>query len=230
MPAPVSLTQALLGSDPDADRQPATALRLALAQRDVEQPLHVHRKGQLVLALQGGVSCEVPQALWMVPPHHAVWIPGGVPHSNRATENASIYFLFVEPGVAALPSSCCTLAISPLLRELILYLAGQPPDYPVGGPTARLVTVLLEHLAAASVEQLHLPTSGHPKLRRIAQALAEDPSDRSTLGEWAGRLAMSERTLARLVARETGLSFGRWRQQLHLVVALRELSAGAAVH
>jgi AraC-like DNA-binding protein len=26
-----------------------------------------------------------------------------------------------------------------------------------------------------------------------------------------------------------GLTFGRWRQQLHLIVALRELSAGASV-
>ncbi len=29
--------------------------------------------------------------------------------------------------------------------------------------------------------------------------------------------------------RETGLTFGRWRQQLHLVVALRELASGAKV-
>lgn len=40
---------------------------------------------------------------------------------------------------------------------------------------------------------------------------------------------MSERSLARLVATETGLSFGRWRQQLHLIVALRELASGATV-
>jgi len=40
---------------------------------------------------------------------------------------------------------------------------------------------------------------------------------------------VSERTLARLVVRETGLPFGRWRQQLHLIVALRQLSAGASV-
>jgi len=31
------------------------------------------------------------------------------------------------------------------------------------------------------------------------------------------------------VVRETGLTFGRWRQQLHLIVAIRELSSGATV-
>ncbi|BBC74012.1 hypothetical protein AEB_P3144 [Altererythrobacter sp. B11] len=43
------------------------------------------------------------------------------------------------------------------------------------------------------------------------------------------RVAMSERSLARLMVRETGLTFGRWRQQLHLVVALRELAGGSPV-
>ncbi len=33
--------------------------------------------------------------------------------------------------------------------------------------------------------------------------------------------AMSERNLARLVVKETGLSFRRWRHQLQLITALR---------
>lgn len=229
MPRIGPLSLALRGRDPDTDVRPVAALHLALDERDVEQPVHFHRKGQLVLALHGGVTCEVPKAMWMVPPHHAVWIPGGVPHSNRATSNAEIYFLFVEPGAADMPTACCTLAISPLVRELIKHLAVLGQDYPDDGPTARLVAVLLEHLVAAPVEQLHLPVSGHPKLRRIADALAQDPADRRTLADWASRLAVSERTLARLVLRETGLSFGRWRQQFHLIVALRQLSEGASV-
>ncbi len=215
--------------DPDAYEQPAVALRLDVEQNDAEQPVHRHRKGQLVLALRGGVTCEVPKAIWMVPPQHAVWIPGGMPHSNRATDNARIGFLFVEPGAAPMPDECCTLAISPLLRELIQHLADQPPVYPGEGATARLVAVLLEQLAAAPVEQLHLPVSRHPNIRRIVDALTADPADRTTLAQWAPRLAMSERTLARLVAKETGLTFGRWRRQLHLIVALRQLAAGASV-
>ena len=47
--------------------------------------------------------------------------------------------------------------------------------------------------------------------------------------EGATRLATSERTLARLVESTTGLSFGRWRQQLHLIIALRELASGVPV-
>src|SRR5690606_1301742 len=105
--------------DPDATTSPAVALRLDVADNDSEAPVHQHRKGQLVFALKGGVVCEVPNALWMVPPNCAVWVPGGMPHSNRATANARLCFLFVEPGAAKMPRDCCTLVISPLLRELI---------------------------------------------------------------------------------------------------------------
>ncbi|QKV52432.1 AraC family transcriptional regulator [Comamonas antarctica] len=224
MTTPSALSDLLCRHDTDGDHCAAVALNVEIAQNDVEQPVHRHRKGQLVLALHGSVTCEVPQALWMVPPQHAVWIPGGMPHSNRATDNARICFLFIEPDAARMPQQCCTLAISPLVRELIQHLAAQPAR-----SAARVTELLLELLVEAPVQQLHLPMSNHPKIRRMARALGKDPSDRTPLAEWAARLAMSERTLARLVAQETGLSFGRWRQQLHLLVALRQLSEGATV-
>lgn len=223
------ITHSLCHYDADGDTLPAVALRVEVAQRDAEQPIHQHRKGQLVLALRGGVTCSVSQAMWMVPPHHAVWIPGGMPHSNRATDNASICFLFVEPEAAPLPAQCRTLAISPMVRELIQHLADQGQAYDPDGPTARLARVLVEQLGAMPVEMLHLPISHHPKIRRIAHVLARDPADRTTLAEWAGQLALSDRSLARLVKRETGLTFGRWRQQLHMIVAMQQLSGGATV-
>jgi AraC-like DNA-binding protein len=79
------------------------------------------------------------------------------------------------------------------------------------------------------VEHLHLPMSRDPKLRQIAEALMKDPADRGTLAQWAARVAMSERSLARLIVKETGLTFGRWRQQFHLIIALQQLSAGMSV-
>ncbi|HHW64501.1 MAG TPA: helix-turn-helix transcriptional regulator [Rhodocyclaceae bacterium] len=215
--------------DPDRSTSPAIALRVEVAEHESEAPVHQHRKSQLVLALHGGVVCEVPGAVWVVPPNCAVWVPSGMPHSNRATPNARICLLFVEPGAVALPDTCCTLAISPLVRELIQHLAGLPHDYAPDSATGRIARVLLDELPNMPVERLHLPTSSEPRIRRIADALIRDPADRSTLPEWARRVALSERSLARLMRRETGLSFGRWRQQLQLLIALRELAAGASV-
>jgi AraC-like DNA-binding protein len=55
------------------------------------------------------------------------------------------------------------------------------------------------------------------------------PADRGTLEIWARRAGMSERTLLRLISRETGMSFGRWRQQLCVVLAVKWLAGGASI-
>jgi AraC-like DNA-binding protein len=213
--------------DVDDVLAPAIAVRVDVTETKTEVPDHRHRKAQLVFALGGGVTCRVPSGLWMVPPHCGVWIPRGMVHSNIATANARIFFVYVEPGAADLLDRCCTLSISPLLRELIVELSDHVPDDDARGEL--LTRVLLTELPRMPVQQLHLPISSEPRLRRIASALAEDPADRSTLAEWANRVALSESSLARLVIKETGLTFGRWRQQLHLIVAMRELASGASV-
>ncbi|RWP88703.1 MAG: AraC family transcriptional regulator [Mesorhizobium sp.] len=216
-----------LDFDVDDLSAPAIAVRVDIPETRAEVPSHWHRKGQLVFALAGGVTCRVPSGLWMVPPHCGVWIPGGMEHSNVATANARIFFVYIEPGAADLPERCCTLSISPLLRELIIELSDRLQDDEARGEL--LTKMLLTELPRMPVQQLHLPISSEPRLNRIAEALAQDPADRSTLADWAKRMALSESSLAHLVAKETGLSFGRWRQQLHLIVAIRELASGKSV-
>lgn len=213
----------------DTFEQSVIALQVETEKNDVEHLPHRHRKGQLILSLQGAVTCEVAEALWLVPPQHAVWIPGTMSHKCRATRNALLFFLFVEPGVTTMPDRCCTVAITPLVREMIRYLAGEHHASTPDARTERLVAVLLEHLSSAPIEELHFPVSDHPKIRLISDALISDPADRTTLRQWAARLATSERSLARLVETSTGLTFGRWRQQLHLLFALRQLAEGQPV-
>lgn len=67
------------------------------------------------------------------------------------------------------------------------------------------------------------------RLRTIAEMMTAKPSDRATMHAWARRIGVSERTLSRILLRQTGMSFGRWRQQLHILLALRWLSQGASV-
>lgn len=215
--------------DPDTSDRPAVAMHLDWANYEVEVPSHKHRKGQLILALRGAVTCMAAGGIWIVPPQCGVWVPGGITHSNRATSNARLSALFVEPGAAALPDHCCTLSISPMIREMIGRLADSSIDYRPDSHTSRLVRVLLDELALMPEEQFNLPVSDHPKIRQIAKALTTNPADRCTLADWAARVALSERSLTRLMIQETGLTFGRWRQQLQLIVALRELAGGAAV-
>ena len=190
---------------------------------------HHHPQGQLAVVLRGTMTCEVPGALWIAPVHGGFWIPGGVPHSNRVSPGGNVCFLFVAHHAAAMPQTCCALGISPLLRELILHLAALPAHGPRSAATERLHAVLLDQLVLTPTEPMHLPVSDEPRLRRLVEALTLDPADRTTAAAWASRLAMSERTFTRLVRHETGMSFGRWRERLRLILALQWLSSGAPV-
>ncbi|NEI74105.1 helix-turn-helix domain-containing protein [Rhizobium lusitanum] len=216
-------------NDLDSIVQPAIALRAHVAEEDRDPSMHHHRKGQLVVALRGSVICEVPKGLWMVPPQHGVWIPGGTPHSMKASANTDLCLLCVEPDAITLPSECCTLSITPLLRELILRLSTCSQAYEVGSSTDRLVALLLEELSNMKIELLYFPVSEERKLRTIADELVSNPADRRTAREWAAHLAVSERTLTRMILDETGMSFGRWRQQLQVILALKGLYAGKSI-
>lgn len=154
------------GYDPDSGHEAALAFRIQVVADEQYIPRHQHRKGQLILALHGALTCEVENAMWMVPPQYAVWVPGQVPHSNRATPEAQICFLFIEPDAAPMPDFCCTLKISPLVRELILAMAQRGRAW-LGKPEMdRLVQVLFDELPQQPQEHLQLPVSGHAKIRR----------------------------------------------------------------
>lgn len=215
--------------DPDWSNRPAFAVRLDFSDYKAEVHEHQHEQGQLILALHGAVTCKTENGLWIVPPDCGVWIPGGVPHSNQVTSNARLSYLFVQPAAATLPQQCCTLSVSPMLREMILRLADVSVNSAPDDHVDRMVRVLLDELAQMPIQGLELPASSHPKIAAITAALMEEPNDRRTLVDWASHVAMSERSLKRLMVQETGLTFGRWRRQLHLVIALRELASGATV-
>ncbi len=217
------------GYDPDSQQEAAVAFRITVAAEEQRIPAHYHRKGQLILALKGAITCEVEHARWMVPPHHAMWLPGRVSHSNHATPNAQLCFLFIEPWSVVMPEHCCTLKISPLVRELIMVLAARTPAQRRQPATQRLVQVLFDELPDQPQMQLQLPVSAHPKIRQMVDHMEASPAERQTLAQWAQVFAMSERNLARLVVRETGLSFRRWRHQMQLILALQRLISGQSV-
>lgn len=202
-----------------------------------DQPLfgqtqsHQHAKAQLVYVLSGLITMEAAGGLWTVPPQCALWLPGGLAHSGRASGHIKVVHLYITPSLASsLRDQCSILQVHPLLRELILRLVGRPTLRSALSPReARLHQVLLDELEAASVEPLHLPMPRDRRLHRLAQTLLMDPSLRFTVKEWGARVGASNRTLSRLFQRETGMSFVRWRQQLHVGLALQRLAGGEPV-
>ena len=205
-------------------------MALSMVGGGLEFEFHTHRESQLIYLVRGELTCEGSSALWIVPPQSALWIPGAVSHKIRARAPLEGYAVFVEPDAAPnLPRDCCTVSVTPLFREMLLQLTRRPALYDLEGPDARLVRVLVDELATISIEKHRLPMPVDARLRRLVDAMAARPADRGTMKTWAKRIGLGERTLNRLLVQETGLSFGRWRQQLHIILALQWLSRGATV-
>lgn len=225
-----AITDPTTHMDVDSVARAVVALRATSVAQGWENARHHHRKAQLIYSARGILNCEIEDGVWVVPPHCAIWIPGDLPHSARGAGETECYCLFVEPdAVADLPKACCTISVSPLLRELLLKVVGIPELYALGGREDRLVAALLDELVAAPVQDLHLPMPQDPRLRRLVEMLLKDPAGKTSKADWAPRIGMSERSMSRLLMQETGMSFGRWRRQLHVILALQRLTKGVSV-
>jgi len=195
-----------------------------------EADFHHHRKGQLLLWMRGLLTCEVAGGFWLVPPGGAIWVPAGTEHRMKTSGTIECYVVYVDPEAAAmLPRECCTLSTTALLRELVIRSAELPMRYEEGGMASRLVSLLLDEIGLARPGKVHLPMPTDKRLVRLIEWIMANPSDPGSIESWAARMDISPRTLSRLVARETGMSFGRWRRQLHLLLALQWLAKGATV-
>jgi AraC-like DNA-binding protein len=76
---------------------------------------------------------------------------------------------------------------------------------------------------------LQLPNPSDPRALRVARMLSENPSDQRTLAGLCKAAGTSKRTLERLFQEDIGMTFGKWRQQLRLMQAMRLLAEGAKV-
>lgn len=192
---------------------------------------HCHNKAQLMYVISGVLTVQAAGGIWTVPPHCALWIPSGVSHAGRMDGHIKIGSLYIDQALAVpLDQDCGILFIHPFLRELILRFDFESPlENMDRGRETRLISVLLDELAAAPLEPFYLPMPNDRRLRRLTESMIENPGLRFTIDEWGARVGASNRTLSRLFQRETGMSFIRWRQQLHIGLALQRLAQGELV-
>lgn len=194
-------------------------------------PTHRHNWVQFSYAISGVLGVHTEQGSFFAPPQWGVWIPPGLDHeiiTSARAEMRSLYVRREDCGWAE--DRCRVLEVTPLARELIKRFCLLPPDYPQGdSPESRLVQVLLDQLATLAEVGFSLPLPRHTRLLSLCYELIEQPSQTTTLGDWAQRLNVSEKTLMRLFQRETGLSFRGWRRRARLLASLNALEEGASV-
>jgi len=188
---------------------------------------HMHRESQLVFATRGTMQVTTPGGRWLVPPDRAVWVPARLEHSIDVLadiEMRTLYFdlrwLARHRGSVSLKSEF-VVRVSRLLHEAILAL------FDAGGDTARndlLVRLILRELHQAEDPATFIPLPHEARSRRAAELVLADPTGAHDIDELARRVGTSARTLSRLFAAETQLSFKSWCQRARMARAIERLS------
>src|SRR6266545_6615933 len=184
---------------------------------------HEHPVPQLAWAHTGVLTVDTAEGTWVLPPSRALWIPARVPHALGSSGAATARNLYLPK---ARWKALTVVAVSPLLAHLIMHLADAELSLPARHRAEAVVLDLLEPLHATTIA---VPAPSDDRAWRVAEGLRRDPGDARGLDAWGREVGASGRTLARIFLAETGMSFGRWRAQLRLEVALTLLAKGMPV-
>ena len=189
--------------------------------------LHRHRRAQLLYATAGAMRVATEAVHYVVPAGRALWLPGMRPHAVQMQGPVAMRALFLRDDAASAgPRDTTVLAVSPLLHELILAACAEPVEWDEAGRGGHLAALIEDEIGRAAALPLGVLAPRDPRLRRLAEALRQDPASRRTLEQWAPLCAASPRNLARLFRADTGLSFSAWRQALRLAEASALLAGG----
>ncbi|WP_165612967.1 AraC family transcriptional regulator [Mycolicibacterium peregrinum] len=185
---------------------------------------HSHEVHQIEYALHGVVEVETDAAHYLLPPQQAAWIPAGLQHQAVMNPDVkTVAVMFDAEMIADGGDRARIIAVSPLIREMMIYGLRWPVDRAHGDDTsdtffrtlANLVVEALDHEAPLS-----LPTTDHP-IVAAALAYTKEHLASVTAEDVSRAVAVSERTLRRLFADTIGIS---WRTYLLHARMLRAMA------
>jgi AraC-like DNA-binding protein len=189
---------------------------------------HSHEVHQIEYALHGVVEVETDTAHYLLPPQQAAWIPAGLEHQAVMNPDVkTVAVMFDRSLIDGGGNRARILAVSPLIREMMVYALRWPIDRARGDDRSDTFFRTLAMLVAEALDHeapLSLPTSDHPI---VAAAMAHTKAhlDTATCAEVSRAVSVSERTLRRLFADTLGIP---WRTYLLHARMLRAMALLAA--
>jgi AraC-like DNA-binding protein len=193
---------------------------------------HMHRESQLVYAATGTMQVTTPKGRWLVPPDRAVWVPAGLVHAIdvlAGIEMRTLYFDLAwlrREGHGRKLATEFVVRVSPLLHQTILALFD---DRNEAERTALLVRLAMLELERAEDSATFIPLPQEPRCRRAADIVLGDPTADHEIETLARAVGTSARTLSRLFAAETQLSFKSWCQRARIAAAIQRLSVDTSL-
>jgi AraC-like DNA-binding protein len=213
---------------PDDARAGMPTGRAFLIEHAAVSPDHAHRQGHLVHAASGVLSLMTEHGTWIAPATRLTWVPAGFVHRHRAHGRTEMRILYLDDTLAdELPARPAVLVASPLVREAVL--AATAGHARSASATTHLLRVVVDEVAAAPEQPLHLPEPLDPRLRAAARLVEHDLATPLSLHQIADATSVGARTLSRLFRSETGMGYRQWRLQLRVHRALALLATGASV-
>ena len=212
----------------DPDAHPAPVIGICSALGDHDSGNHWHVRGQVLFTRQGCVRIDSPGLLCLLPPSRAAWIPGGLAHRARMRETVDYRSVYLDATAAkGLPEQVTILDVNPLLRELLERIAQAPFDSDWRhGANHHLLGLCRAELQSAQRQPMLLPLPRDRRLARLVDGLDRLPP---ALGELARQVGASEKTIGRLLRRDTGMSYQQWRQQWRLLRAVERLALNVSL-
>jgi AraC-like DNA-binding protein/mannose-6-phosphate isomerase-like protein (cupin superfamily) len=188
---------------------------------------HMHREAQLVYAVKGAMQVTTPKGRWLVPPDRAVWVPARLAHAIDMLADSEMRTLYFgvdwlrREGRRRDLDEEFVVRVSPLLHQAIRALFATPDD---SERVALLVRLAILELRRADDSASFLPLPREPRCRRAAHIVLAAPAAAHDIETLAQKVGTSVRTLSRLFAAETELSFKAWYQRARIAAAIERLS------
>ena len=193
---------------------------------------HMHRESQLVYAAAGTMQVTTPKGRWLVPPDRAVWVPARLVHAIDMLADIEMRTLYFDlawlkrEGHGRKLAKEFVVRVSPLLHQAILALFD---DRNEPERTALLLRLAMLELERAEDSATFIPLPQERRCLHAADLVLADPTADHEIETLARAVGTSARTLSRLFAAETQLSFKSWCQRARIAAAIQRLSMDASL-
>lgn len=194
-----------------------------------KEPFQIPRH-YLLYASTGSFELIADDAHWLLPPDRAAWIAANVPlHVTLPTVSTCSSVLYAPDFLPAPVETCRVFAVSPLLREMILYAMRWGIDRNPDDSAADRFFLTLAHVCQEAVEDpvpFWLPTGRSEDLQNAMHYTRQHLDDDLQITEVAAHVGVSERTLARRFSEETTMTWRAYQRRARLLRAMELLAAG----
>ncbi|MCW9014224.1 MAG: AraC family transcriptional regulator [Gammaproteobacteria bacterium] len=191
---------------------------------------HGHQRAQLLFTRKGSATVSINGQCWHLSPENAVWINSGDVHGIHAPGSVEYQSVFVEATrarVAGLASGVVMLGA--LTRELLSESTSFGCVYALNSPESRLMGVLYDQLQQLKQDSCEIIMPRSQTLLNLCRMVIDNPADVPSLVEWGRQYGASERHLARLFKRQTGISYTQWCLRIRVLHAITSIRAGESI-